>query len=570
MRTPSINTDTYANKNSNIAYGLRIDTSPRLGLRLGVLGIAAAGALSAGCGKIPDDLFCGKMGCAWSDEDWARIAALSNLPEAPPEDLSNKYTTTAAAQALGQKWFYDGRFSGNASAVDQLRRPVPYARAAKGQPLGISCVTCHDPNRGGIDDTSIPGHVSVGSGWFDVNAQPTLNSGFYDLVFWNGRADSLWAQAIAAMEGGVSMNGNRLHVAWVIADLYRTDYQQVFAEYPLPMPAASSTVQAIVQPDGARAGQCLLVAGACPAEQGCREVVDAVGGAPGCWPHIPLNGKPGSKAGCQPNDATEPFNDAWDCMAKEDQDAAGRILVNFGKAIAAYESLLVSRNSAFDRFVQDGHDSTAISPAAQRGARLFVGRAACSDCHNTPLLSDDKFHNIGAPQTGPAVPTEADCPMGGVCDCVEVPAGTAADGTDIPRRDAKNCLPWGARDGLLKLQANKFRRDSAWSDTPTDTSRMGYVTQSPDDVPRGTWRTPTLRDVSLTAPYMHDGCFSTLEEVIDHYDRGGGATNAVGDPAPQLRPLYLSARDKSDLIEFLKTLTGEPLPMALRTAPVLP
>ena len=69
---------------------------------------------------------------------------------------------------------------------------------------------------------------------------------------------------------------------------------------------------------------------------------------------------------------------------------------------------------------------------------------------------------------------------------------------------------------------------------------------------------------------MHDGAFATLEAVIDHYDRGGGAADGVGVPAAQIRPLLLSAGDKSDLIEFLKTLTGEPLSVELRTAPVLP
>jgi cytochrome c peroxidase len=257
-------------------------------------------------------------------------------------------------------------------------------------------------------------------------------------------------------------------------------------------------------------------------------------------------------------------------MAKEDQDAVTRVLVNYGKAIAAYETLLISRNSAFDVFIHEGASSGALSPAAQRGAKLFVGRAACSDCHNTPLLSDNQFHNVGVAQVGPAVPTEAECPAGGVCDCVEIPAGTTADGSSIPRKEAKNCMPFGARDGLLKLQANKFRRDSAWSDNASDTSRKWFLDKTTEDVARGAWRTPSLRDIALTAPYMHDGCFSTLEEVVEHYDRGAAMSNAVGAPAPQLRPLFLSRREKADLVEFLKTLTGEPLPVELRTAPVLP
>ncbi len=565
-----INPNTYICHNSKLAYVLHARVTRCLATA-GLLFLSVTcGLLSTGCGSITDEAFCGTAGCRWSENDWQKLSALSGLPSTPPNDASNRYAANPAAQVLGQKWFYDGRFSGTATLVDQLRRPVPYARAAKGQPMGISCVTCHDPSRGGIDDTSIPGHVSIGGGWFDVNAQPTMNSAFFELSFWNGRADSLWAQAIAATEGGVSMNGNRLRVAWLIADLYRADYQQVFPEYPLPMAGPSATVLAQTQSMGAQTGQCALVAGACSAEQGCREVPDAAGGPAGCWPRFPLQGKPGSKAGCQPNDATEPLGDAWDCMAKDDQDAITRVMVNFGKAIAAYESKLISRNAAFDWFVQEGAGSTTIPPAARRGAQLFVGRAACSDCHNTPLLSDNRFHNIGVAQMGPAVPTEAECPAGGVCDCVEVPAGTAADGSEIPRKDAKNCLPWGARDGLLKLQKNALRRDSVWSDDPTDSSRRWFMDLTAADVPKGAWRTPSLRDVALTAPYMHNGSIATLEDVVEHYDRGGATSNAVGYATPQLRPLFLSAQDKSDLVAFLKTLNGEALPVELRTAPVLP
>jgi len=571
MRDPSIKVDVYDEKISKLINEQSGNGLVGIGQVLPalVVFVLTAGGI-AGCGRYLDDQLCGAGGCAWPDGEWARASALAGLPTTPPEDRSNKHVGDPAAEVLGHKWFFDARFSGAVTLLDQLRRPVPYARAPKGQPSGTSCATCHDLMNGSIDDTSVPGNVSVGTGWFDVNAQPILNAAFYTLSFWNGRADSLWAQALAAAEGGVSMNGNRLHIAWVIADLYRKDYQAAFPEAPLPMSGPSSDVTALVQADGAAAGQCAPVNGACPSDLGCREAADAAGGASGCWPRFPLQGKPGAKAGCQVGDASEPFGDAWDCMNKDDQTAVTRVFVAFGKALAAYEAKLVSRNSAFDRFVEAGPGSGLISPSAERGARLFVGRAACSDCHNTPLLSDNKFHDLGVPQTGPGVPTEAECPAGSVCDCVETPAGLDADGNPVPEKSAKNCLPWGARDGIAKLQKNGFRRDSTWSDDPTDTSRKAYVDMSPAEIPPGAWRTPSLRDVALTAPYMHDGVFATLEEVIDHYDRGIGAANGVGAPAAQLRPLFLSATDRSDLIAFLQALTGEPLPADLRAAPVLP
>ncbi|HEX3694987.1 MAG TPA: cytochrome c peroxidase [Polyangia bacterium] len=528
----------------------------------------------ASCGSAADKVFCGSSAdCDWSPEEWTKIAALANLP-APLVDSSNSFVAVPAAQTLGQKFFFDARFSGMATQVDNLKRPVlaAFARAPKGTPVLVSCASCHDPNRAGIDDVS-PGGVSIGAGEFDVNAQPTTNSAYYTLLFWNGRSDSLWAQAVAANEGAVSMNSTRLHDAWVINDFYRTDYGATFPTYPLPLTGKSTDLLALLEADGARAGQCKLNAtNACPTDQGCREVKDATSAVTGCWPRFPLNGKPGSKAGCQPGDATEPFGDAWDCMAKDDQDQVNRVFVNFGKAIAAYETELVSNDSAFDQFISGGPDNAVISSSAQRGARLFVGKAACSECHNTPLFSDNQFHNVGAPQTGHGVPTEADCPSGGVCDCVGTPASTAPDGSMVAAKPAKNCLPWGARDGLSKLRANTFLRGSTWSDNPSDGSRQPFLSDDTyplDSVPKGAWRTPTLRDIALTGPYMHDGVYKSLADVIAHYNSGGD-TNGEGVPAPQLRPLFLSDDEQADLVEFLKTLTGAPLPVELRTAPVLP
>ena len=165
---------------------------------------------------------------------------------------------------------------------------------------------------------------------------------------------------------------------------------------------------------------------------------------------------------------------------------------------------------------------------------------------------------MGVAALGAGVPTEADCPAGGVCDCV----GSAAGGVN-------NCLPWGAFDGIAKLKRNGFRRDSDWSDSKGDRSRQAYYDMTVDSVRKGSWRTPSLRDVALTAPYMHNGSLRSLEEVVDHYNQGGSSV-APGARSAQIRPLHLSPQEKGDLIEFLKTLTGKPLPAELRTAPTLP
>jgi cytochrome c peroxidase len=513
--------------------------------------IALAGLV--GCGSAADKLFCDNGNCGWSATDSGRIAALADLPETAPPDPSNRYVGNAAAEQLGRKLFFDPRFSGNSTGNDALQRPMPYARAPRGQPLNMSCATCHNFARGGADPASVPGDVSLGASWTDTNSPGILNAAFQTLFLWNGRSDSLWAQATATIE--TAMGSNRLRAAWTIASFYRADYEALFTSYPLPMTGTIADLAPTLETTGPRAGQCLLNPD-CPAT--CRQVQDATAGTTACWPQFPLDGKPGAKIGCQPADPTEPFGDAYDCMAPEDQTAVTRVAVNFGKAVAAYEARLISRNSPFDQFVADmraGHaeDSTAISDEAKNGALLFVGKAGCSDCHGTPLLSEGEFYNVGVLQVGLGVPTVADCPQGGVCDCVT----------------PKNCLPWGVYDGMSKLRKSPYLRTSMWSDDPTDQSRQSFVDAPLDGLPKGAFRTPGLRDVALTAPYMHDGSIATLDEVVAHYNRGGNP-DAVGTRAARIKPLFLSDQEQGELVAFLKTLTGAALPPDLISAPDLP
>ena len=82
---------------------------------------------------------------------------------------------------------------------------------------------------------------------------------------------------------------------------------------------------------------------------------------------------------------------------------------------------------------------------------------------------------------------------------------------------------------------------------------------------KGAFKTPTLRDVALTAPYMHNGMYKTLEEVVEHYNRGGDSKDNLD---PNMQPLHLSATEKANLVAFLKALTGEPAPVTLPVLPV--
>ena len=467
-----------------------------------------------GC-KAVDDLFCGGAGCEWTDEEWARVKTLSPLPPVP-DDPSNAYDGDDRVDVakLGQQFYFDPRFSGNARGLDLLNNPVP-ARVEVGKPINISCSTCHDPKRAGADFTSVPNTVSIGAGWYDVNGQQTANAYYYPLLYWNGRADSVWAQAAQVSESGVSMNGTRLNTFWVIVNNYRQEYTDAFAGSPWQLPPSPTTAE------------------------------------------FPLVGKPAA-------DGSFPV-----VPDEANRTLVTGVLTNWAKAIAAYERTLVSQDSRFDRFVEKGPDSTEMSPAAKRGLRLFVGKASCIDCHNGPMLSDGAFHDIGVPQVGDHVPTVADCP-GGIpnspCDCE-------------PGKEKANCLPSGAWGGLKKLVAsaipptsgginyNNFRRDSVFSDDPGDSSRAAYYEDPTDTSLKGAWRTPSLRDVAVTAPYMHDGVYKTLEDVVWHYNVGGTASGSGQFEKPlaravQIKPLGLRDDEQADLVEFLKTLTGAPLALS--------
>jgi len=223
----------------------------------------------------------------------------------------------------------------------------------------------------------------------------------------------------------------------------------------------------------------------------------------------------------------KPGDPAFDGMAPDDQQIVDRIFADFGKAIEAYERRLISPSFApapFDQFLAGKSD--ALSPRAIAGAQIFIGRGGCAECHRGPLFSDFSFHNIGAPQEGEHVPT-----------------------TDV-----------GRYNGIAAVIADPFNRNGAFSDQKTSDHLIG-LTADNDDV--GRFKTPSLRNVSKTPPYMHDGAYAGLWDVVNHYNFGGETGLYSGETDPAINPLLLTDEDLDDLIEFLQSLDdGDPLPTA--------
>jgi cytochrome c peroxidase len=185
--------------------------------------------------------------------------------------------------------------------------------------------------------------------------------------------------------------------------------------------------------------------------------------------------------------------------------------VNIGKAIAAYERRVQFDASRFDRFLADGK---GLSDDEIKGARLFIGKANCIQCHNGPLLTDNVFHNTG-------VPARADLP-------------------------ADNGRALGARQVL----ADEFNCRSKWSDADAAAcSELEYMVADGHELVRA-YKTPSLRSVASRAPYMHAGQIKSLGDVLDHYNRAPDAPAGHSE----IVPLQLSRQQLKQLEAFLKTV----------------
>lgn len=199
----------------------------------------------------------------------------------------------------------------------------------------------------------------------------------------------------------------------------------------------------------------------------------------------------------------------------------GPTMETVGKALASYERALVSGNSAFDRWYYGG-ETDALSDEARKGFELFTGKARCSACHTigeeTALFTNHDFHNTGVGIERTADKRDAYTVF--VAPGVTVDVETAIINTVGEKRIA-------------------------------DVGRY-EITNNPDD--RWKYKTPGLRNVALSAPYMHDGSLKTLREVIDFYN-DGGVDNENLDPL--IQPLQLTDAESAQLVAFLRSLTGD-------------
>jgi cytochrome c peroxidase len=216
----------------------------------------------------------------------------------------------------------------------------------------------------------------------------------------------------------------------------------------------------------------------------------------------------------------------------------GPSVETIGQALASYERTLLAADSAFDRWYY-GKQPDVLSPQAQAGFRLFMGQARCVACHTITdqdaLFTDQSFHNTG---------------LGWYTSMVR---SKRADPTRVE-----------LAPGVFAELAPEVM--ASVGDPPQPDLGRYEVTLDPAD--RWRYKTPSLRNVALTAPYMHDGSLSSLDEVVRFYNRGG-QPHALLDPL--IRPLHLTEDDIAALVAFLESLTGstvEELIAEARSTPV--
>ena len=199
-------------------------------------------------------------------------------------------------------------------------------------------------------------------------------------------------------------------------------------------------------------------------------------------------------------------------------------VINIGEALASYQRTVLSANSPFDRWYF-GKENDALSALAISGFKLFDGRAGCSSCHliNTQnaLFTDHLVHNTGVGVQHMNAAKKSIAPV-----AVEL-----VPGVTVP----------------IKLRAGKSRAKLA----ARDLGRMA-ITDRVEDL--YAFKTPILRNVALTAPYMHDGSLQTLEDVVRFYNAGGIMNSALDS---RIRPLSLSEKEIAALVAFLNSLTGD-------------
>jgi cytochrome c peroxidase len=346
---------------------------------------------------------------------------IASLPPLAP-DPTNAVAASPRAAKLGQQLFFDTRMSANGV---------------------VSCASCHQPQRRFTD--GLPKGQGVASS--KRNTRSIVGVAYSPWLYWDGRKDSLWSQALAPLEDPNEHGSDRVKVVELVTQSpeYRDDYEILFGAFD-------------------------------PAED----------------------------------------------------NAIDTAFANVGKSIAAFERLLMPSPSRFDDYVAallDGNEdgqAAALKTDEILGLQLFIGEAGCTQCHNGPLLTNNEFHNTGV---------------------ISFPG-------EVPDK--------GRVAGVREVLADPFNCSGNYNDSAeADCTELNYARTGAELI--GTFRTPSLRNLENTEPYMHKGQFNTIAETLRHYNEAPPAM--IGHN--EAKPLGLSNRQLQQIEAFLGSLAAPLAPQIL-------
>jgi len=359
----------------------------------------------------------------WTDAEIEILRSLwiASLPPLAP-DPTNAVADNPLAANLGQQLFFDTGMSANDV---------------------VSCASCHQPERRFTD--GLPKGQGVASS--KRNTPSIVGVAYSPWLYWDGRKDSLWSQALAPLEDPNEHGSDRAKVVELVTQSpeYRDDYEILFGAFD-------------------------------PAED----------------------------------------------------DAIDTAFANVGKAIAAFERLLMPSPSRFDHYVAallDGNEdeqAEVLTTDEILGLQLFIGEAGCTQCHNGPLLTNNEFHNTGV---------------------ISFPG-------EVPDK--------GRVAGVREVLADPFNCAGNYNDrAEADCTELEYARTGAELI--GAFRTPSLRNLENTEPYMHKGQFRTIAETLRHYNEA--PLSMIGHN--EAKPLGLSSRELQQIEAFLGTLAAPLSPQIL-------
>ncbi len=389
----------------------------------------------------------------WTNDERELLQSLYLAPNAvPPPSPSNRVADDVAAAEFGRLLFFDERLSEGSS---------------------LSCASCHQPDRYFTDN--LPRGIGVHES--GRNTPTVIGAAFQTWLYWDGRRESLWSQALVPFEAASEMGSSRTAVIRFVGTdpAYRAAYQRVFGKFP-------DRVLADDLPE-----------------------------------HAGPLGPPAMR-------------DAWYRIKRSDAELINTVYANIGKAVAAFQRTLpIPSGSRFDRYVEALSGSRPkregrLSRGEVAGLKLFLDeeKTHCLRCHSGPWFTNGEFHNIGT--------------------------GTF-EGPD---------LDFGRVFGLQAVLADEFNCRGRYSDAnDAECSALRFLNRSAHVPLEGAFKVPGLRNLSLTAPYMHDGRFASLSEVIEFY-----RSASPEGQSHELPPLDISDKEARQLELFLLTLTSPGLELS--------